>query len=82
MNLLGGEPSYIAKIAQSVAEGNLSVDLTSHVADQGAFAQMKAMVASLRDKIGLAEQIAAGEQLSQQAFQLQKMLSKIKLHTV
>jgi methyl-accepting chemotaxis protein len=61
MNLLGGEPSYIAKIAQYVANGDLTLDLSSSTPDVGVFAQMKAMVASLKEKIGLAEQIAAGE---------------------
>lgn len=61
MDLLGGEPVYIAKIAQHVAEGDLSIDLAGHGKDTGVFAQMKIMVASLREKIGLAEMIAAGE---------------------
>jgi len=61
MNLLGGEPSYIAKIAQYVANGDLTLDLSSSTSDVGVFAQMKAMVASLKEKIVLAELIAAGE---------------------
>lgn len=61
MDLLGGEPIYIAKIAQHVAAGDLSVELRSDGEDRGMFAQMKAMVASLREKIVLSEQIAAGQ---------------------
>ncbi|MFT5838430.1 MAG: methyl-accepting chemotaxis protein [Flavobacteriales bacterium] len=61
IDLLGGEPTYIAKIAQHVAKGDLSLDLTNHREDKGVFAQMKLMVISLKEKIGLAELIAAGE---------------------
>jgi methyl-accepting chemotaxis protein len=61
MDLLGGEPVYIAEIAQHVADGDLSFELNSDGEDKGMFAQMKAMMASLREKIVLSEQIAAGQ---------------------
>jgi len=60
MNLLGGEPSYIAQMAKKVAEGDLSIDINKDEADQGIFAEMKVMVATLQEKTDLAQQIAAG----------------------
>ncbi|WP_232847198.1 CHASE3 domain-containing protein [Shewanella nanhaiensis] len=61
MELLGGEPTYIAHIAKKVAEGDLSMNLQSSGEDRGIFAEMKRMMASLNEKVGLAERIAKGE---------------------
>jgi methyl-accepting chemotaxis protein len=61
MSLFGGEPSYIAKIAKTVAAGDLSMSLKSNGVDKGIFAEMKKMMASLQEKTLLAEKIAAGE---------------------
>ena len=52
-NLLGGQPSYIAKIAQHVAQGDLSLNSTSNIEDKGVFAKMKLMVTSPKKKLGL-----------------------------
>ena len=38
MELLGGEPIYIAGIAKKVAEGDLSMNLQSSGVDRGIFA--------------------------------------------
>ncbi|MFT7682768.1 MAG: methyl-accepting chemotaxis protein [Moritella dasanensis] len=61
MNLLGGEPTYIAEIAKSVAAGNLTIELKSDGNDRGIFAEMKNMIANLQDKATLAQTIAAGD---------------------
>jgi methyl-accepting chemotaxis protein len=61
LDLLGGEPSDIAKIAEHVAKGDLSLDLTTQGEAKGVYAQMKLMVTSLKEKTELAELIAAGE---------------------
>ncbi|MFT5806796.1 MAG: methyl-accepting chemotaxis protein [Moritella dasanensis] len=61
MNLLGGEPAYIAKIAKTVAAGDLTIELKSDGNDRGIFAEMKNMIANLQDKATLAQTIAAGE---------------------
>ena len=60
MILLGGEPSYIAQMAKRVALGDLSIELTKDKADQGIYAEMKNMVATLQEKTNLAQQIASG----------------------
>ncbi|GIC82673.1 methyl-accepting chemotaxis protein, partial [Moritella sp. F3] len=61
MNLLGGEPAYIAEIAKTVAKGDLSIELKSDGNDRGIFAEMKSMIANLKEKATLAQTIAAGE---------------------
>ncbi|QFI36788.1 chemotaxis protein [Moritella marina ATCC 15381] len=61
MNLLGGEPAYIAEIAKTVAAGDLTMKLHSAGKDRGIFAEMKNMIANLQDKATLAQTIAAGE---------------------
>ena len=61
MNLLGGEPAYIAEIAKTVAKGDLSIELISDGNDRGIFAEMKNMIANLKEKAELAQTIAAGE---------------------
>ncbi len=61
VNILGGEPSYIAEIAKKVALGNLSVDLSTSGKDTGIFLEIKSMINSLKEKVALAQQIAAGE---------------------
>lgn len=61
MTLLGGEPTYIAEIANKVASGDLSMKMQSTGKDQGIFAEMKNMVLRLNEKDALAKQIAAGE---------------------
>jgi methyl-accepting chemotaxis protein len=61
MGLLGGEPSYIAKIARTVAAGDLSMSLESTGVEQGIFAEMKKLMTSLKEKTALAQKIADGE---------------------
>ncbi len=61
MQALGGEPSYIAQIAKTVASGNLSMSLKSDGRDEGIFAEMKQMMSTLQEKASLAQKIAAGE---------------------
>lgn len=61
MNLLGGEPVYIAAIAKSVAAGDLRIELKSDGNDRGIFAEMKNMIANLKEKATLAQTIAAGQ---------------------
>ncbi|PKG38043.1 CHASE3 domain-containing protein [Psychromonas sp. Urea-02u-13] len=61
MNLLGGEPNYIAKIAKTVAAGDLSMSLKSNGVDKGIFAEMKKMMTTLQEKAALAQNIAAGD---------------------
>jgi len=61
MNLLGGEPTYIAEIARTVAKGDLTIQLKSDGNDRGIFAEMKNMITNLQEKAILAQTIAAGE---------------------
>jgi len=61
MNLLGGEPTYIAEIAKTVAAGDLSIQLDSDSNDRGILAEMKNMITNLKEKATLAQTIAAGE---------------------
>ena len=61
MNLLGGEPVYIAEIAKTVAAGDLTIELNSDGNDRGIFAEMKNMIINLQEKAVLAQTIAAGE---------------------
>jgi len=50
MNLLGGEPDYIAGIAERISEGDLTMELKSGKAhDTGIFASMKKMVGQLKE---------------------------------
>jgi methyl-accepting chemotaxis protein len=60
MGLLGGEPSYIARIAKQVASGDLSIDFKKNKTEQGIYAEMKSMVSNLQEKTHLAQQIASG----------------------
>jgi methyl-accepting chemotaxis protein len=61
MNLLGGEPSYIAEIAKTVAAGDLTMSLKQTGSAKGIFYEMKNMTDTLREKANLANKIAAGE---------------------
>ncbi|WP_022940890.1 CHASE3 domain-containing protein [Psychromonas hadalis] len=61
ISLLGGEPSYIAQIAKTVAAGDLTMPLENNGPDQGIFAEMKKMIVALQEKTNLAQKIAAGE---------------------
>jgi len=61
MNLLGGDPIYIAEIAKTVAAGDLNINLASTGKDQGIFAEIKNMVEGLQEKVNLAQQIAEGK---------------------
>ncbi|WP_375749939.1 methyl-accepting chemotaxis protein [Vibrio sp. HN007] len=61
MNVLGGEPAYIARIVKSVAKGRLDVDKRSGAGAKGIFAEMLNMVDSLDDKAHLAQKISSGE---------------------
>jgi len=61
MNLLGGEPNYIAKIAKTVAAGDLTMILNNTTNDKGIYAEMKKMMSTLQEKTTLAQKIAAGE---------------------
>ena len=60
MNQLGGEPARIAEIAETVARGNLSMQLDSSGVAVGIYAAMQKMVASLKEKADLALEIAKG----------------------
>lgn len=60
MNQLGGEPSRIAEIADTVAQGNLSMQLDSSGVAVGIYAAMQKMVSSLKEKADLALEIAKG----------------------
>lgn len=61
MQLLGGEPHYIASIAKNVALGDLSMELAAKGKEEGIFLEMKNMMSSLQAKAKLAEKIADGE---------------------
>ncbi len=61
MKQLGGEPAYIAEIAQNVAAGDLGFAMQSEGHDSGVFAEMKAMMQTLKEKEGLAKKIAEGD---------------------
>jgi methyl-accepting chemotaxis protein len=49
---LGGEPAHIARIAETIASGDLAVDLGSDERRTGVFAAMTSMVQKLRHVIG------------------------------
>lgn len=61
MRQLGGEPAYIAEIAENVAAGDLSMQLQSDGKDVGIFAAMKNMMATLTEKAELANIISEGD---------------------
>lgn len=61
VNLLGGEPRYIAEITKKVAQGDLSIDLSNNGVDTGILFEIKSMIASLQEKAALAQKIAEGE---------------------
>lgn len=61
MNLLGGEPTYIAEIARNVARGDLNVTLKSDGLAKGIFFEMKNMMTTLKNKEELVQKIAQGE---------------------
>jgi len=61
MDLLGGEPTYIAEIAKTVASGDLTMDLSTSSKDKGVFSEMKKMMITLQDKADLTQKIAKGE---------------------
>ncbi|MEH6449201.1 MAG: CHASE3 domain-containing protein [Oleispira sp.] len=61
MNLLGGEPSYIADIARSVASGDLSMHFNSTGQSKGIYKEMRIMVGSLQEKEVIAKKVANGE---------------------
>ncbi|WP_019615374.1 CHASE3 domain-containing protein [Psychromonas ossibalaenae] len=61
MNLLGGEPTYIAEIAKKVSDGDLTMVLQSEGTPKGIFLEMKNMMATLQEKENLAHKIAQGE---------------------
>jgi methyl-accepting chemotaxis protein len=53
MRQLGGEPGYIAQVAESIARGDLTMKLDSGRKDEtGVFAAMKAMVERLQQVVG------------------------------
>ena len=65
MNLLGGEPAYIAEIAERISAGDLTMKLSSGKAqDTGIFASMKKMVEQLSDIVtdvkSAADNVASG----------------------
>ncbi len=87
MKQLGGEPAYIAEIAQNVAAGNLAFEMKSDGRDSGVFAEMKAMMQTLKEKESLAKKIAEGDltvdiklasEQDQLGEALQKMAAKLR----
>jgi len=59
---MGGEPAYIAGVAQRVADGELGMNLIDRgAADTGVYAAMKQMVDSLGEMAAVAEKIADGD---------------------
>ncbi|MDT8441522.1 MAG: CHASE3 domain-containing protein [Desulfuromonadales bacterium] len=87
MRQLGGEPAYIAEIAKNVAAGDLAFNLQSNGRASGVFAEMQNMVATLKEKGRLADQIADGDlnvdvrlasDKDQLGIALQKMAQKLR----
>jgi len=83
MNLLGGEPSYIADIARSVASGDLSMQFAKTHRSKGIYAEMQLMVGSLQEKEVIAKKVANGElnfdvKLASQADSLGYALQEMK----
>lgn len=73
--LLGGEPAYVASIAQEISEGNLTMDLESSNSHTGLLKAMVAMKEKLEEILtGVTENanmiVAAGEQLSSTSEQI------------
>ena len=66
MSQLGGEPAYIAEIAQNVAKGDLSMTLTGEGKSVGIFAAMENMMKTLKEKADLTTTISEGD-LTQEA---------------
>lgn len=59
---LGGDPSEVAKIAKSVSEGDLNLQLPNKGEKATSlYATMRVMVDNLKEKVGLAQRIAAGD---------------------
>ncbi|MAC48372.1 MAG: chemotaxis protein, partial [Oceanospirillum sp.] len=61
MHLLGGEPTYIAKMAKTVSEGDLDQTYSAKGQAEGVYAEMLKMTQTLHNKAELAQRIAAGE---------------------
>ncbi len=62
MGQLGAEPSELAAISENVAIGNLDMDLDSKgMGDTGVFGSTKKMVNNLKETVGMAGKIAAGD---------------------
>ncbi|MGE5893212.1 MAG: methyl-accepting chemotaxis protein [bacterium] len=66
-NLLGGEPAYIAEIAEKISAGDLTVSLVSgRRKESGIFASMKTMVEKLKSVVAeikiAADNVASGSQ--------------------
>ncbi|MEF1339699.1 methyl-accepting chemotaxis protein, partial [Vibrio rotiferianus] len=61
MRVLGGEPTFIAEMVKSVAQGKLNVDTNSGVKAEGIYSEMLSMVKSLDNKAHLAKKISSGE---------------------
>lgn len=61
MRLLGGEPDYIAQIAKTVADGDLSNNIETTKDKQGIYAQMINMEEKLQEKVKLAQSIVDGD---------------------
>jgi len=61
MDLLGGEPSYIAHIAKTVSSGDLTMTLEHNGTPKGILYEMNNMMDTLKEKATLANKIAAGE---------------------
>ncbi len=58
---MGGDPAVVADVAAHVAHGDLDIDLPDHgEEDTSLYAAIRRMVDSLKEKAGLAQQIAAG----------------------
>jgi methyl-accepting chemotaxis protein len=82
MHLLGGEPAYIAEIAERISSGDLTMELRSERAkDTGIFASMKKMVVQLKgiveDVKSASVNVASGSQeLSQNAQQMSQGASE------
>ncbi|MBI5076608.1 MAG: CZB domain-containing protein [Nitrospirae bacterium] len=82
LNLLGGEPAYIAEIAERISSGDLTMKLSSGRAqDTGIFASMKHMVEQLKgiveDVKSAASNVAAGSrEMSQNSQQMSQGASE------
>ena len=61
VHLLGGEPTYIAKMAKTVSEGDLDQTYSAKGQAEGVYAEMLKMTQTLHNKAELAQRIAAGE---------------------